>query len=440
MLLNEVVEYLWSTVDVALVLFFVSRFLPKIKVSKTVIFLLIIAQSIVNNMTGQAVGAGSLLALMMMLTTTGLFCKIIFEEGILTIYAYLLFALIASFLTEAAAILACMAFGIMPNDMHTHVTAKMAGYTISKSLYFLLILYFIPKLKLFRKISKMQVYQILLVCMFNIIIIFMAFWFYKNTTSLMIKEHAVRYILITTLGAILFSIGILGLLRGIIRQSHREAEWLVKETEYKRQMFYVDSIQDMLKAIKAQRHDFNNHIGCLYGLIKMNNLEEAGQYMETLAEETAKYNVVMDTGHPILSALLNSKMTAAERNKVELQAQVDLPGELRIEPVDLSIMLGNLLDNGLEACAAVDETQRNIDLKIYENNQHIIIKMVNAKSEAAQVDTGNSGSRYTSKADLENHGFGLSNVRHAVNKYGGIVKFEDQGNCFVSNIAIPIKL
>jgi two-component system sensor histidine kinase AgrC len=439
MLLNQVAEYLWSTVDVALVLFFVSRFLPKIKASKTIIFILVMAQSVVNNVTGQALGAGSLLALVVMLTTTGLFYKIIFEEGILTIYAYILFALIASFLSEGVAVLACMLCGILPNDMHSNVAAKMVGYSISKGLYFLLILYFIPKLKLFRQINKTKVYQILLVCMFNIIIIFMAFWFYKNTGSSILKEHAIQYILMTTLGAILFSIGIVGLLRGIVHQSQREAEWLVKETEYKRQMFYVDSMQDMLKSIKAQRHDFNNHIACLYGLIKMNNRAEAQQYMERLAEEASQYNNVIDAGHPILSALLNNKMISAQRNKVQLHTRVNLPEEIKIEPIDLSIILGNLLDNGLEACAAVAPGDRNIDLDIYINNNRIIIKMVNAKSPALQTDMNSQGAGYTSKEDAGNHGFGLSNIKNAVNKYGGIVKFEDKGSSFISNIAIPMK-
>jgi len=98
-----------------------------------------------------------------------------------------------------------------------------------------------------------------------------------------------------------------------------------------------------------------------------------------------------------------------------------------------------LLDNALEACAAVEDSHRNIDLGMYVNHNSIIIKMVNTKSAALQANMDSPGAGYTSKEDAENHGFGLSNIKNAVNKYGGVVKFEDKGSSFISNIAIPME-
>lgn len=97
------------------------------------------------------------------------------------------------------------------------------------------------------------------------------------------------------------------------------------------------------------------------------------------------------------------------------------------------------MDNALEACEAVEEEARKIRLEVYSNNNNLIIKMLNAKSRSIVVDPTKTEGGFTSKEDAEGHGFGLLNIRQAVKKYGGIVKFEDNGDSFASNIAIPMK-
>lgn len=437
-MLNNIVNYIISIVDIVLVLFCVSRFIPKVKANKSFIILFVVLQTIVNNFSAGIIGEGNPIRLLILLITTGFFYKFIFEEGIITIYAYTLLALIITFVTEAVAVLIVMLFGMMPTDIHSNLFAMVVGAGISKALFFAVIVYFVPKLKLLKTLNKMKVYQILLVCMFNLIIIFMALWFYNNTNSMLIKEHSVQYIILTTVGAVLFSLGIISITKGIISQSQKEAEWIARENEYKRQMFYIANIQEMLASIKAQRHDFNNHINCLYGLIKLEKSHEAQQYIERLAEDTIRINNIIDAGNPVLTAILNTKSTAAQRDKINMDTAIELPENIKIEPIDLSIIVSNLLDNALEACKSEDVENKHImlDMRIRSNN--LIIKVSNSKSSQIVVNTNAIDAGFTSKPDSANHGFGLSNIKHAVNKYGGIVKFEDKGSSFTANIALPI--
>lgn len=440
MTLNMVLDYAISAIDVALILFFTTRFLRKFNTDWKRILIIIIAQTCINNFLGAALGDGNPLGLLLMIITTGMLYKLIFSEGIFVTYAFIFLALILMFVAEGIAVLILYLFGIMPTDMHTQTLPMMLGAIISKALYFVLVWHFIPRLKLYKSVRKTILYQIMLVCFFNIIIILIAFWFYKNAGTLSITGHSTNYIVLTTLGAIVFSLGILGITKGIISQSQKEAEWQLKENEYKRQMFYTANTQDMLKSINAQRHDFNNHINCLYGLLKLNKVKEAQEYIGKLIDEINEFNIIVDAGNPVLTALLNTKIMIAHREKVYMEAEVHIPEEMGIESIDLSIIMGNLLDNALEACRKVELENKYIEVDMQIKNSNLIIKVCNSKSESINVDLSSENGSFTSKTDASNHGFGLNNIRQAVDKYHGIVKFEDHGECFIANIAIPVSI
>lgn len=440
MTLNVVLNYVVSAIDVALILFFTTKFLRKFNSDWKRILVVVAMQTCINNLLGEVIGDGNPLGLLAMIITTGILYKLVFREDIFAIYAFICLALITMFVAEGIAVLFLFVFGIMPTDMHTEMLPLILGSIISKTLYFVFVWHFIPKLRLYKSINKTVLYQVMLVSIFNIIIILMAFWFYKNIDTLSANGHGTNYIVLTTLGAIIFSLGILGITKGIITQSQKEAEWQLKENEYKRQMFYVENTQDMLKSINSQRHDFNNHINCLYGLLKLNKVKEAQEYIERLADELNEFNIVVDAGNPVLTALLNTKLMVAQREKVYMEAEVNLPEEMGIESIDLSIIMGNLLDNALEACKKVDNEHKYIEIDMGIKSSNLIIKICNSKSNDVKVDFSNANGSFTSKEDASNHGFGLNNIRQAVDKYHGIVKFEDNGEFFIANIAIPVSI
>lgn len=434
-----VLNFIITLVDASLLLYFVSKFLKNIKVGRKMFLFFLVLITIINTIAGNILGEGNPVTSILMIGFTCMIYKLIFREKLLNILLYFFLGTSLMFVAEAIAILTILPFGITPNLIHENFNALLIAGFISKAVYFIIVRYFLPKLKLFKGISKTLAYQIILICMFNLIIIFMAFGFYQNSQMLMIKENSNAYIILTTLGAMIFSVGILSVTRGIIKQSQKEAEWLVKETEYKRQMFYLENIEDMLKSIRAQRHDFNNHINCIYGLLQLNKPEEAKNFIQKMSEDATMFNNIIDTGNPVLSSLLNTKITTAERNKVQIYTDIKLPEKICIEPIDISIIIGNLLDNALEACAALEDGDKCIELEVYTNNSNLIIIVKNTKSELLIADMSNYENGYTSKEDAANHGFGLFNIKQAVNKYDGIVKFEDKGSTFCSSIAIPIK-
>lgn len=440
MTLKLAMDYLSSIIDVSLFLFFLKRFLRNFNEDWKRILFVVITQSIINSTIIGIYGIGTATGLVLMTLITGILFKLIFKESLFSIYMFLCLALILTFVTEGISVLILYFFGIMPNDMHIYVWPRIISILLSKSLFFVFVWYFIPRIKFSKNINRTVLYQIILVCIFNLIIILMALWFYRNLEALSFKGQSTHYIIYTTVAAIIFSLCILGITKGIINQSQKEAEWQLKEQEYKRQVFYVENTQAMLKSINSQRHDFNNHINCLYGLLKLNKGKEATEYIERLVDEINEFNIVVDAGNPILTALLNTKLTIAQRDKIYMEVDVNLPEKMGIESIDLSIIVGNLLDNAIEACNRETLDSKYIEVDMNIRNENLIIRVCNSKSSEIKADLYNDKDNFTSKEDSANHGFGLNNIRQAVEKYDGIVKFEDNGENFVSNIAIPISI
>lgn len=437
--MKHLLSFIIDLADVALIFYFVYKFLTLKVQNKNVIFGILVFQTLINTWMGSVFGAGSLPGLIVMLLTTTLFYRFLYKEELLKIITFIFLALILMFVAEAVGIFTMMAFGIMPMDIQANILYYLIIAMITKPLYFIVVHFFLPKLKGFKGTSRTKFYQLLMVCIFNLIIILMAFFFYRNSEMLHGKENAITYIVLVTLGAIIFSIGILSLMRGIIKQSQKEAEWLIKETEYKRQMFYTENMNNMLKSISAQRHDYNNHINCIYGLVKLNKFPEALSYIENLVEDITKFNYIIDIENPFLSSLVNAKLTQAQHEKVYMEADVDIPVNMDIQPIDLCIIIGNLLDNAIEACRVEDIEYKYIELDAKTEKNKLVITVSNSKSTRVTADLDKLDERYTSKSDKENHGFGLMNIKEAVEKYDGKTKMEDLGDRFEVHIEIPVK-
>lgn len=175
-------------------------------------------------------------------------------------------------------------------------------------------------------------------------------------------------------------------------------------------------------------HDFHNHIGVLRQLLSHKKMEEAIRYLDELQAPVQEMTNTVWTGDETVDYLINSKAVTAERSGIPLQIQVEFPRHTNLRSADLCAILGNLLDNALEASGQVSEPkERFIRLTIRRINQMLVIKVEN--SFATQpVKEGNS--LKTTKEEKGLHGWGLKSARTAAEKYDGMVQTSCVGNVF----------
>lgn len=175
-------------------------------------------------------------------------------------------------------------------------------------------------------------------------------------------------------------------------------------------------------------HDFHNHIGVLHQLLSHKKLDEAMQYLDELQIPLQEMTDTVWTNDDIIDYLINSKAAAAKERGIQYQVQVEFPQHTNLRSADLCAILGNLLDNALEAAGQIPEKKKRfINLTIRRINQMLIIKVENSFT-APPVITGNEIK--TSKKENGLHGWGLKSARTAAEKYDGIVQTSYDENVF----------
>ena len=182
-------------------------------------------------------------------------------------------------------------------------------------------------------------------------------------------------------------------------------------------------------AINAKRfHDFHNHIGVLRQLLSHSKTQEAIQYLDELQMPVKEMTDTIWTGDETVDYLINSKAVTAERDGIKYQVQVEFPRHTNLRSADLCAILGNLLDNALEAAKQIPvPEQRLIQLTIRRINQMLIIKVENS---FITPPVKQDGALKTSKDDNGLHGWGLKSAQTAAEKYDGVVQTSYDGHTF----------
>ncbi len=175
-------------------------------------------------------------------------------------------------------------------------------------------------------------------------------------------------------------------------------------------------------------HDFHNHIGVLRQLLIHSRTDEAMQYLDELQTPMGETADTVWTGDETVDYLINSKAAAAEENGIPYQVQVEFPRHTNLQSADLCAILGNLLDNAIEAAKQIPALeQRSIRLTIRRINQMLVIKVENTFLTPPEKQ---GGSLKSSKDGNGLHGWGLKSAQAAAEKYDGMIQTSYTGNTF----------
>ncbi|MCI9113446.1 MAG: sensor histidine kinase [Oscillibacter sp.] len=175
-------------------------------------------------------------------------------------------------------------------------------------------------------------------------------------------------------------------------------------------------------------HDFHNHIGVLRQFLTHEKYGEAVRYLDELQAPVRNLTAAVWTGDETADYLINSKAAAAEADGIRFQVQVEFPRRTNIRSVDLYAILGNLLDNAIEAARQVENPERRtVALTIRRIHQMLVIKVENSFAGAPVQE---KGELKTTKTEGGLHGWGLKSAQTAAEKYDGMVRAGVSGEVF----------
>lgn len=221
--------------------------------------------------------------------------------------------------------------------------------------------------------------------------------------------------------------------------------WYIKRTIARQIADYQDDllekhceeVENMYRKMRGWRHDYHNHIQSMKAYLSMEMFQELESYLNELDKDLTSVDTVIKTGNVKMDAILNSKISLAAEKNIRVDAKAVIPANLdmKISEIDLSLLIGNLMDNAIEACMKIhDEKQRFIRIYIDVLKGQLYLYIMNA----AQGQLHREGRLYLSTKDQKHHGLGLLRMDKVVEKYGGYLDRQNEEGVFVTEIMLPL--
>lgn len=186
-------------------------------------------------------------------------------------------------------------------------------------------------------------------------------------------------------------------------------------------------------------HDLHNHIEAIYQCLTQDDIQDAIRYCEDLRTPVREISQTVWTGDKAIDYLISSKMALAGQARIKTKVNIEYPHNTNIRSVDLATILGNLLDNALEAAKTAPDKARFLNLTIRRINAMLIVKVENGYGNAPKQE---NGTLITSKVDKSSHGWGLKSVQTAAERYDGAITTDYENGVFRSVVTLsfqPIK-
>ena len=201
-----------------------------------------------------------------------------------------------------------------------------------------------------------------------------------------------------------------------IAEEQNKNQMIKREKDYYHKQAEV--LQNSSEELRGFRHDLKNKMLVLHELLEKGETREAVVYLRRLEEKIEQVQTYSQSGNVVIDSIINYKLSQAQKQKCNIQTEISLPSKILIEEDDLVVVIGNLLDNAIEANERLEEN-RYIQVKIKYNRGCLIVKVVNSFDSHVIVEKGKLKTR---KEKQEIHGIGLKSVQGIVDKYHGELK------------------
>lgn len=204
--------------------------------------------------------------------------------------------------------------------------------------------------------------------------------------------------------------------------------------EYQNKVYarQVAEVEHMYTTMRGWRHDYHNHLQNLKAKLRLHEFEASIAYLDELEQELQEIKQLVESGNQNMDAILNAKLSLAVHRNIDLHVKASVPPHLNINDTDMCALLGNLVDNALEACEKC-EGKPFLRLYIGQYKGQLYISCTNATSELIR------------KLDHEyithkrgNHGHGLKRMNLIVEKYDGMINRKNEPGVFSTEILLPL--
>ena len=265
--------------------------------------------------------------------------------------------------------------------------------------------------------------------------VFYAIWFYhlyliaQSSSEVAMNVQSTLFLVFINLGSVLIC--------------HTEV-LLIKEKEHSQELFQrnhlltmqklqYDNLQQRIHEARQARHDIRHHTHLIREYLRSGKLQELEAYLDAYTETLPDSQALVYCEHYATNALLGFFARQAKLNGVDLDVFVQLPEKTQLPETTLSVVLGNLLENALEACERTVGMEKKITVRGKLEMGSIFFAVSNGYEGKLRRDR--SGKFLSTKSSKR--GMGLESVAQLVQSIGGVMEVEAENGIFRVFVLLP---
>ncbi|MDR0269772.1 GHKL domain-containing protein [Paenibacillus sp.] len=242
------------------------------------------------------------------------------------------------------------------------------------------------------------------------------------------------YSFISVIGLLFLNVMIVYIFDNIIDKF----QFMNENAQLQHQMDYQDAnyekVVHSFKSIKRIIHDTNQQFLYIEECIKRNELAAAMEHIKTTLNKVEGAYQRVNTGNLVIDALVSNTLNIGQANGIRIDTKLKLGSQsILIDRYDLCVVIGNMLDNAIEASKKVNLAEdRYIHIKIHSTESTLLIHILNhMENEVAHL--------HSQKPNPEFHGIGLTNIARICDKYGGHMTIETKHKVFHNMVLLPFQ-
>lgn len=222
---------------------------------------------------------------------------------------------------------------------------------------------------------------------------------------------------------------------GILYRNNLDLMEENRQKQFEKQQF--DLLSSTNHLLRTWKHDFQHHLSVLEIMLSENDTASASGYLDSIVKEMKRSSWQIQTGNTVLDAVLTSKLPAIQSRGIPFSHSIFLPDSLPLGSLELTSLMGNLLDNAIESCSSQNESaEKYIKLEIKPYNQFLYIDMTNSSTGKYHYDHTNV---LQSTKGTGGHGIGLKRIGQIVTDAQGFMKISPEKDSFHITIVLPLQ-
>lgn len=192
----------------------------------------------------------------------------------------------------------------------------------------------------------------------------------------------------------------------------------------------LEIINQSKENLKTFRHDIKNHALSLKYHIDNGDIESASEYLDNIFNFIDYSKEYAKSGNTEIDSIINYKMDLAEQHNIKSKVELKVPEKLNINSFDLSIIIGNLLDNAIEASSKAEDKFINISVEL--DRSVLYISLYNSYDGNLKFE----GGKLSTTKKIEHHGLGLNSVEKSIEKYNGAINIHHDKKVFYVDVLL----